>query len=85
MQQDRGELLEEEGDVIREYKAMQAETFLSSWLREDGKEKEEIIMEKGKETKAEMGKKRRREEEKEENETEECQKKMCRFCFCGGL
>ena len=41
--------------------------FLSS--REDGKEKEEIILETGKETKEERGKKRRREEEKEENET----------------
>ena len=44
--------------------------FLSSWLREDGKEKEERIMEIGKESKEEMGKKWRREEEEEENETE---------------
>ena len=37
--QDMGELLEEEGDVIREYKAMHEEIFLSCWLREDGNEK----------------------------------------------
>ena len=49
--QDRGALLEEEGDVIREYKAMHEEKFLSSWLREDGKKKEEIIREVGKEAK----------------------------------
>ena len=39
--QDRGELPKEEGDVIGEYKAMHDENFLSSWLREDGKDKEE--------------------------------------------
>ena len=49
---------------------MREENFVSSWLREDGKEKEEITMEIGKETKEGMGKKRRREEEKDENETE---------------
>ena len=49
--QDRGALLEEEGDVIGEYKAMHEEKFLSSWLREDGKNKEEIIREVGKEAK----------------------------------
>ena len=57
MLQDRGELPKEEGDVIREYKAMHEEKLLSSWLREDGKEKEERIMEIGKETNEEMGKK----------------------------
>ena len=30
---DRGALPNEEGDVIREYKAMHEEHFLSSWLR----------------------------------------------------
>ena len=43
---------------------MHEEKLLSSWLREDGKETEECTMEIGKETKEEMGKKRRREEEK---------------------
>ena len=38
---DRGALLEEEGDVNREYKAMHEENVLSSWLWEDAKEKEE--------------------------------------------
>ena len=32
--EDRGALLEEEGDLIREYNAMQKENFLSSWLRD---------------------------------------------------
>ena len=41
MLQDRGTLPMEEGDVIREYKAMPEENFLSSWLRADGKDKEE--------------------------------------------
>ena len=43
-----GRALPEEGersDVIGEYKAMREENFLSSWLREDGKDKDEIIME----------------------------------------
>ena len=54
--QDRAESLKEEGD-IREYKAMHEHVFLSSWLREDGKDKEERTMEIGKETKEETGKK----------------------------
>ena len=33
--QDRGALPEEEGDMVREYKAMHEENFLSSWLKED--------------------------------------------------
>ena len=32
-----GVLPEEEGDVIREYKAMHEENVLSSWLRAEGK------------------------------------------------
>ena len=42
---DRRELLEEEGDVIGEYKAMHEDNFLSSWLSEDGKEMGDRIME----------------------------------------
>ena len=41
----------EEGDAITEYKGMQEEHFLSSWLKEDGKEKQEIMREIGKKTK----------------------------------
>ena len=51
MLQDRGALPEEEGEVVREYKGMHVENFLSSWLREDGKNKEEIIMDVDTETK----------------------------------
>ena len=65
---ERGELSNEDGDVVREYKAMHEEDFWSSWLREDEKSKEERKAEaegKGEEE----GEKRKREEEKEENET----------------
>ena len=40
MMQGRRELPKEEGHVIREYKAVHEDNFLSSWLREDVKEKE---------------------------------------------
>ena len=39
--QERGARPEEEGDVIREYIAINEEDFLRSWLREDLVEKEE--------------------------------------------
>ena len=64
---ERGELPNEEGDVVRENKAMHKEDFWSSWLREDEKSKEERKAEaegKGEEE----GEKRKREEEKEKNE-----------------
>ena len=41
----------EEGDVIREHKAVHEENFLSSWLREEGKVKEGKLMEMNAETK----------------------------------
>ena len=66
MLQDRG-AFPKEGDVVREYWAMHEENFLSSWLREDGKNKEERQLEADKETKEETGKKRRRGEGREEN------------------
>ena len=48
MLQGRGEWSKEEGDVIREYKSMHEENFLSSWLREERKDKEENVGEVGK-------------------------------------
>ena len=42
---DKRALPKEEGDVIREYKATHEENFLSNWLKETGKEKEERIVE----------------------------------------
>ena len=42
---ERGELLKEEGDVVREYKAMHEDDFWSSWLREDEKSEEESKVE----------------------------------------
>ena len=62
---ERGELPNEEGDVVREFKAMHEEDFWSSWLREDEKEREAEAEGKGEEE----GEKRKREEEIEENET----------------
>ena len=65
---ERGELPNEEGDVVREYRAMHEEDFWSSWLREDEKSKEEREVEaegKGEEE----GDKRKREEDTEEKET----------------
>ena len=35
MLQDRGALPKEEGNIVREFKAMHAENLFSSWLRED--------------------------------------------------
>ena len=39
---EREELLNEKGDAVRECKATHEENFWSNWLREDGREKEEI-------------------------------------------
>ena len=64
---ERGALPKEEGDAIGEYKAMHEENFLSSWLREDGREEEERTVDMSKENEEERGEKRRREGEKEEN------------------
>ena len=65
---ERGELPNEEGDAVREYRAMHEENFWSSWLREDERGKEERMAkaEKNEEERIEM---RKREEEKEESET----------------
>ena len=41
---------------------MHEQNFLGSWLEEDGKNKEEIVEEVGKETEEETGQKRIREE-----------------------
>ena len=45
MLQDRGALPEEEGDVVREYKAMHEDNFLSSWLKDVWEDKKERKME----------------------------------------
>ena len=81
--QDSGALPKEEGDVIRKYKAMHEDNFLSSWLREEGKDKEEINIEIDKETQEETSKTRMIEEKKEENETVSAKKKVWGFCVCG--
>ena len=57
----------EESDAIREYKAAHEENFLRSWLREDGREKEERTVEMSNKNEEERGEKRTRNEE--ENNT----------------
>ena len=69
MLQDRGALPEEEGDVVREYKAMHEEHFLISWLREDVEGKKERRKKVDKETREEVNSKRKREGEKGGDET----------------
>ena len=54
----------EEGDATREYMDMHEENFLSSWLREDGREKDERTVDMSNENEEERGEKRRREGEK---------------------
>ena len=66
---ERAEVPKEEGDAVREYKAVNEEKILSSWLREDGREEEGRMVEVSYENEEERGEKRRREREKEENET----------------
>ena len=78
--QDRGTLPKEEGDVVREYKAMYEENFLSNWLREVGEDKK-TKMEVDRETKEEVSGKRTREDEKEENDTVIVKKEVCQSCF----
>ena len=72
---ERGELPKEEGDAVREYKAMHEENFLSSWPREDEKSKEERRAET--EGEGEKREKRGKERESQKDET--------LFIFCGGL
>ena len=75
---ERGEISNEEGDAVREFKDMHEEEFWSNWLREDEKSREESKAEaEGKEQ--EQGEKRKREEEKEENETGTV-KRRCEGC-----
>ena len=65
---ERGELPHEEGDAVRECRAMHEENFWSSWLREDERGKEER-MAKAEKNEEERSEKRKREEEKEESKT----------------
>ena len=67
---ERGELPNEEGDVVREYKAMHEENFLGSWLREDVRVKEERVAKACEKNEEERGEKRKKEEEKDEDQTE---------------
>ena len=78
----RGALPKEEGDVIREYKAMHEANFLSSSLREDGKENEGIILEMGKENKEERGERGEAKGRKKRTE-QRVLKEDDGFCFCG--
>ena len=70
---ERGAPPKEEGDAVREYKAMHEENFLSSWLREDWREKEERLVKMSDENEDERGETLKREGEKEENKTGRCE------------
>ena len=64
MSQDRGALLKEEGDSVKEYKAMYEDKFLSSWLRKDlegMEERREDMDKKAREEESRSGKRKRRE------------------------
>ena len=58
MLEDRGLLPKEEGDIVREFKAMHEENFLSSWLREDVEGKEERKTKFNMETEEEVSRER---------------------------
>ena len=69
MLQDRGALLWEEGDIVRECKATHEETFLSSWLEggcEGIEERRKDIENKSREKESRSGK---REVERDEEKT----------------
>ena len=63
--EDRGALLKEEGDLVREYKAMQEEHVLDSWLKinEEGRATEEEVMRRRIKEEEVMSGKRKAEEE----------------------
>ena len=60
---ERGQLPDEFGDAVREYRTMHEENFWSSWLREDerGKEERTARAEKNEEERSERGTEKRRE------------------------
>ena len=62
MLRDRGALTKEKCDVTGEYKAVHGETFLSSWLREERKDREGRIMGMDKEKRRAIRGRERREE-----------------------
>ena len=68
MLQDRGALPKEEGDIVRECKAMHGDNFLSSWLREDVEGTEERRKKMDKEAREEESRSGKREGEKGEEE-----------------
>ena len=66
---ERGELPDERGGAVREYRAMHEENFWSNCLREDERGREERTA-KPERNEEDEGEKRKREEKKEESETE---------------
>ena len=69
---ERGALPKEEGDAVREYTAVCEEKFLSSWLREDGREKEERTVKMSDVNEEVRDEKRKREGEKSREQNGEC-------------
>ena len=64
---ERGALRKEEGDAVREHKTMHEENWLSSWLREDGREKEKRTANVSEEDEEERCEEKRRGERREQN------------------
>ena len=67
--QDRGALPREEADIVRVYKAIHEENFLSIWLRKEVEGKEERREKVDKETREKVSRMRKREGEKGEDGT----------------
>ena len=77
----RGELPNEEGDAVREYKALHGENFLSSWLRENerGEEERTAKVENNAEERSEKRKRRRRNKRTTREELSEDVKVLVRW------
>ena len=73
--EDRGALPEEDGNQLRECRAMHEENFLSSWPREDVEERKAEMERLNEEAKQEKSKSGRREVEREGERVEI--KRMC--------
>ena len=81
MLRDRGALPKEEGNFVRVWKAMHADNFLSSWLREDVESREERRKDMEKKTREEESRSGKRGVEREEEKTIVVKKKLCEAVF----
>ena len=75
--QDRGVSFREEGDVVREYQAMHAKNFLSTWLREDVVGQEERRKKVDKKIREDVSRKEKRKGGKDRERDSVCEKRVC--------